>query len=186
MSVGSIAQAAVEALVSAQVGTIFATARTPSKAQAVFDSLEDNHGTKLVNIQMDLSEFDSVRSAISSIESHQPVIDAIICSAGIMASPFQKTTDGIESQFQTCHLSHFLFVNGLRSRLSPSARIVSVTSLGHHIGGVRLDDYNFQDGNSYDPWLGYGQVSLCCLSHNLLVLGFILTNEFCSFSGQIC
>lgn len=133
----SIAQAAVEALVSVQFGTIFATARTLSKAQAVFDSIGNRHNTKLISIQMDCNNFTSIHSAISSIQSHQPVIDVIICSAGIMATPYQKTIDGIESQFQTCHLSHFLFVNGLCPFLTPSARIVSVTSLGHHIAGVR-------------------------------------------------
>jgi NAD(P)-dependent dehydrogenase (short-subunit alcohol dehydrogenase family) len=153
-----ISEAAVEALISAKVGTIFGTARTVSKAQAVFDRFKGTK-TDLISIQMDNSDLASVRSAVKAIQSNKKTIDVIICSAGIMASPFQKTDDGIESQFQVCHLAHFLLVQGLRDTLSSDARVVSVTSMGHHAGPVRLDDYNFDDGKQYDPWLGYGQVS---------------------------
>jgi NAD(P)-dependent dehydrogenase (short-subunit alcohol dehydrogenase family) len=32
-----------------------------------------------------------------------------------------------------------------------------VTSEGHFITGVNLDDTNFSNGKTYDKWLGYGQ-----------------------------
>ncbi|KAF2431485.1 NAD(P)-binding protein [Tothia fuscella] len=80
-----------------------------------------------------------------------------------MATPYGKTKDGFEQQFGTNHLGHFLFFQLLKPTLLKSAsadfpsRVVSLSSVGHRSGEVRLDDFNFTEKDSYSPWAGYGQ-----------------------------
>ena len=73
---------------------------------------------------------------------------------------YTTNKDGIEIQFATNHLGHFLFTKLLFSKIlaaGSGSRIVNLTSLGHKIGPVRFDDYNFSNGKEYDEWSGYGQ-----------------------------
>ncbi|KAH6679675.1 putative short-chain dehydrogenase TIC 32, chloroplastic, partial [Halenospora varia] len=35
--------------------------------------------------------------------------------------------------------------------------IVNVSSMGYALNDVRIDDYNFEEGKAYHPWLGYSQ-----------------------------
>ena len=46
-------------------------------------------------------------------------------------------------------------VNRLWPLLAGGARVVSVSSAGHHLGDIRWDDPWFDAG--YDKWLAYGQ-----------------------------
>lgn len=58
---------------------------------------------------------------------------------------------------------HFYLFQLLKDTLLSSAtpsfpsRVVSVSSFGHRNSEVRFDDYNFDQPNSYNPWLSYGQ-----------------------------
>ncbi len=82
----------------------------------------------------------------------------LINSAGIMAVPFQRDSRGYEPQFATNHLGHFQLTRRLLPALRQAggARIVSVSSWGHHFSPVLFDDPHFQQ-TAYDPWVGYGQ-----------------------------
>lgn len=84
-------------------------------------------------------------------------LDILVNSAGIMATPLGRDAANNEAQFSTNHLGHFR----LTSRLWPAlrrngARVVSVSSRGHHIAGMDFDDINF-DRRAYDKWAAYGQ-----------------------------
>jgi NAD(P)-dependent dehydrogenase (short-subunit alcohol dehydrogenase family) len=72
-----------------------------------------------------------------------------------MACPETRVGPGWEAQFATNHLGHFALVNRLRPALHPGARVVAVSSRGHHLSPVRWDDPQFTTG--YDKWLAYGQ-----------------------------
>lgn len=62
------------------------------------------------------------------------------------------TKEGIEAQFGSNHIGHFLFTNLLlplllasSSSSTPGAvRVVNLTSLGHRLSPVRFHDYNFE------------------------------------------
>ncbi|TFK78017.1 NAD(P)-binding protein, partial [Polyporus arcularius HHB13444] len=86
-------------------------------------------------------------------------IDVLVNNAGIMATPYGKTVDGIESQFGTNHIGHFLFTNLIIPKLleSKQGRVVNVSSNGHRLSDIRWDDFNFQDGTTYNKWVAYGQ-----------------------------
>ena len=98
-----------------------------------------------------------------------------------MACPFAKTVDGIESQFGTNYVGHFLLTNLIMNRLIPGqgARIVNVSSSAHQMADVQLDDWNFEvcmtfydvallqwsrftddskDGSKYKPWVAYVRI----------------------------
>ena len=117
--------------------------------------------TQVNFVKLDLGDQASIRTAAASISDLAPSIDVLINNAGIMAVKDYKTTaDGIELQFGTNYIGHFLLTNLLLPKLiaaGKGARIVNVTSNGYTLGGVRFDDYNFSNGQSYNPWLAYAQ-----------------------------
>jgi hypothetical protein len=92
----------------------------------------------------DLASIESVRKGAAEVNSYPEQIDVVINSAGVMAVPFSKTVDGVETHFAVNHLAHFLFTNLIVGRLSSGARILNVTSSAYAFGGVRFDDINFE------------------------------------------
>jgi len=75
-----------------------------------------------------------------------------------MCIPKSKTEDGLEYQFGTNHVGHFLLSLLLLPRLTEGApsRVVTLTSAAVHITGIHWDDINFEK-SSYGKWLAYGQ-----------------------------
>jgi hypothetical protein len=64
-----------------------------------------------------------------------------------MACPYEQSEDGVELQFATNFLGHFLLTNLLIEKVikaEKGMRIVNVSSWGHAFGLVRFDDINFQ------------------------------------------
>ena len=84
-------------------------------------------------------------------------LDILINNAAIMASPERRVGPGWEAQFATNHLGHFALTNLLWPALAAAekARVVSLSSTGHKLSGIRFDDINFDAG--YDKWRAYGQ-----------------------------
>ncbi len=105
--------------------------------------------------ELDLADLGSVRAFAGRFVASGRGIDVFVGSAGIMALPETRVGPGWEAQFATNHLGHFALVNRLWPAFTPGARVVSVSSRGHHYGPVRFDDLEFRQG--YDKWLAYGQ-----------------------------
>ena len=102
---------------------------------------------------LDLADQGSVRGFVSAWEGP---LDILVLNAGVMATPLQRTKQGWEMQFATNHLGHFALATGLHDDLTPGARVVSVSSVGHINGDVQWDDVNFER-HPYDPWAAYSQ-----------------------------
>ncbi len=107
--------------------------------------------------ELDLGDLDSVRAFADRFLATGRDIDIVIDSAGIMACPQTRVGPGWEAQFATNHLGHFALVARLWPRLvtGAGARVVSVSSTGHHRSDIRWDDLWFDRG--YDKWAAYGQ-----------------------------
>ncbi|WP_069768729.1 SDR family NAD(P)-dependent oxidoreductase [Streptomyces sp. LUP30] len=106
--------------------------------------------------ELDLADLDSVRGFADRFLASGRTVDLFIGNAGVMACPETRVGPGWEAQFATNHLGHFALVNRLWSAIEPGgARVVSVSSRGHHFSGVRWDDVHWQQG--YDKWEAYGQ-----------------------------
>jgi NAD(P)-dependent dehydrogenase (short-subunit alcohol dehydrogenase family) len=97
-----------------------------------------------------------IRVFAEGMLARHPRLDILVNNAGVMACPFGKTADGFELQFGSNHLGHFLMTGLLVPALRPPARIVSVSSRGHHISPVVFDDLQFER-RPYEKWAAYGQ-----------------------------
>ncbi|KAK4240931.1 hypothetical protein C8A03DRAFT_12781 [Achaetomium macrosporum] len=143
---------------------IILVGRNKAKIDPVVEQVKSvDAGVKVTFVQCDLSDQDSVRRAAGEINSNGDIkkIDVVINCAGVMnVQKYTLDKHGIEMTFSACHVGHFLLTNLIMPKIlaaGKGARIVNVTSLGHRIGPVRLDDHNFSGGAAYDPWSAYGQ-----------------------------
>ncbi|RIQ22836.1 SDR family NAD(P)-dependent oxidoreductase [Jiangella rhizosphaerae] len=127
-------------------------ARRPDRAREALAGLD---GVEVD--ELDLGDLGSVRGFAERFLTSGRRIDLMIDSAGIMACPETRVGPGWEAQFATNHLGHFALVNRLWPALAgrDGARVVSVSSRGHHRSPIRWDDIQFETG--YDKWLAYGQ-----------------------------
>ncbi|MFE5023282.1 SDR family NAD(P)-dependent oxidoreductase [Streptomyces sp. NPDC056656] len=134
-----------------------AGARVVVPARRVGAAQESLAGIDGVEVEeMDLGDLDSVRAFAERFLATGRPLDIVIDSAGIMACPETRVGPGWEAQFATNHLGHFALVNRLWPALEPGgARVVSVSSTGHHASGIRWDDVHWRHG--YDKWEAYGQ-----------------------------
>ncbi|CAG8665608.1 19466_t:CDS:2 [Dentiscutata erythropus] len=86
-----------------------------------------------------------------------------INNAGIMATAFETTQDGIQDQFGVNHLGHFLFTILLLPTIKASApsRIVNISSVAHEKAppaGIEFDKLN--DPKAHSAFQRYGQSKL--------------------------
>lgn len=106
-----------------------------------------NPGISARFIRLDLANLASVRETAGMINASVPHIDVLINNAGIMAvKEYTKTVDGLESQFVTNHLGHFLLTNLLMGKIfaaGEGARIVNLASMGYELSEFRFEDWNF-------------------------------------------
>lgn len=107
---------------------------------------------------MDLGDLKSVHDFASTLLAELDQLDLLINNAGIMACPETRVGPGWEAQFGINHMGHFKLTHDLMPLLqkTPGARVVSLTSTGHKISGIRWDDINYKSG-AYDKWQAYGQ-----------------------------
>jgi NAD(P)-dependent dehydrogenase (short-subunit alcohol dehydrogenase family) len=121
--------------------------RSESKIAPVIARIaESSPDVRVKFVTLDLGSLKSVRKAVAEINEITTKIHLLINNAAIMACPYAKTEDGIESQFGTNHIGHFLLTNLLMDKIlaaGAGARIVNVSSSAIR-GTIRYDDYNFQ------------------------------------------
>jgi NAD(P)-dependent dehydrogenase (short-subunit alcohol dehydrogenase family) len=118
---------------------IFITSRYIPKANAVRDNIlrmcSSNSPIEIVN--MELGSLDSVRSAAAEFLSRSKTLNLLVNDAGIMAAPYEKTKDRLESHFGINHLAHFLLASLLLPTLVYSStpafasRVINVSSRRH-------------------------------------------------------
>ena len=128
-------------------------ARSRAKAERYLNGIEN------VEIEeMNLMNIDSVNAFADRFLAKGEPLHLLINNAGIMATPLTRDARGNESQFATNHLGHFQLTNRLWSALKQAngARIVNLSSRGHHFSPVVFEDVNFEQ-REYDPWSAYGQ-----------------------------
>ena len=82
----------------------------------------------------------------------------LVNNAAIAATPLGYTPDGLEQQFGTNFLGHYLLARPLLPALrSPtSARVVSLTSGTHRLSDVDFEDIQYRH-RPYEKWEAYAQ-----------------------------
>jgi NAD(P)-dependent dehydrogenase (short-subunit alcohol dehydrogenase family) len=97
-------------------------------------------------LEIDLASQVSVRKAAAEVLAYDEPIDVLVNNAGIMACPYRTTPEGLESQFGSNHIGHFLFTNLIMEKILASkfgGRVVSVSSNGYRLSPIRFEDLGF-------------------------------------------
>ncbi len=130
-------------------------ARRPDHAREVLAGLGELAGSVEV-AELDLADLGSVAAFVDGrLRAGRP-IGIVVNNAAVMACPETRVGPGWEAQLATNHLGHHAMTNGLWPLLADGgARVVSLSSTGHKLSGIRWDDVMFEHG--YDKWLAYGQ-----------------------------
>ncbi|KAL2816720.1 hypothetical protein BJX63DRAFT_441456 [Aspergillus granulosus] len=111
-------------------------------------------------VSIELDDFDSVRKAAATTLTLTQTIDILINNAGVMTIPWEKNKNGIEKTFAINHSGHFLLTKRLLPAIiaaGPGSRVINLTSAGYKSGPFRFDDWNFSEGQQYNPFASYGQ-----------------------------
>ncbi|GMY14585.1 short-chain dehydrogenase TIC 32, chloroplastic-like isoform X2 [Fagus crenata] len=135
--------------------------------------LKENETARVDVLKLDLSSIKSVRAFVDNFNALDVPLNILINNAGVMFCPFQLSEDGIEMQFATNHLGHFLLTNLLLEKMTHTAkatgiegRIVNLSSIAHYHTyerGIRFDKINEEIG--YSDKRAYGQSKLANILH---------------------
>ena len=138
--------------------------RTPARldvaAEAITAEVPD---AALDTLVVDLSDLASVRAAGEAAGELGP-IHLLVNNAGIMATPFRSTVDGLESQMATNHFGPFLLTGLLLGQLAASGegRVVTLSSQMHRLArSAPLGDPRTR--RRYSRWMVYSQTKLANL-----------------------
>ncbi|MGY6627869.1 MAG: oxidoreductase [Oceanicaulis sp.] len=144
---------------------VLVPARDPARAKAALDGLG-----QVEVLALDLADPASAAACAGDVRERTPMLDLLICNAGIMACPEQRTPSGRELQFATNHLGHFALANALSDLMAgrPGARLVMLSSVAHMVSPVDFDDPDFTT-RAYEKWTAYGQSKT---ANALFALGF--------------
>ncbi|MEN3224292.1 SDR family NAD(P)-dependent oxidoreductase [Mycolicibacterium porcinum] len=121
-------------------------------------------GAQVSSVVVDLASLASVRAAVPQIAAVAPVVDVLMNNAGVMFTPFGHTQDGFETQFGTNHLGHFTLTILLRTQFAEGTRIVNLSSEGHRLADIDLDDPNWRH-REYDKFAAYGAAKTANILH---------------------
>lgn len=138
---------------SAAGATVIIPARDVEKAKRNLEGIAN------VEIKtMDLMNPASIDAFAEKFLASGRPLHLLINNAGIMWVPLRRDGRGYESQLSTNHLGHFQLTARLWSALvkANGARVVNVSSWGHHFSPFNFEDPNFLN-REYETLLGYGQ-----------------------------
>lgn len=107
--------------------------RSATRGAAAAEKLRAATGNPHVSaLELDLASRASVRAFTDAFSrAGLPPLHGLVCNAGLSAAGLpgaSRTPDGLEPIFAVNHLGHFLLVNLLLEAVSPTGRIVLVTS----------------------------------------------------------
>ncbi len=138
-------------------------ARNPAKLEATIAKVEaEVPAARLVPLSVDLSDLASVRRAASQVEGP---LHLLVNNAGVMATPRQRTADGLELQMATNHFGPFALTGLLLDQLvaSGDGRVVAVGSQASRLARrAPLEDPRDESAR-YSRWGAYAKSKLADL-----------------------
>ena len=107
---------------------IYLAARSAEKAEkAIQDIRQSEDATAPISfLPLDLSSFDSIKSAVAKLQQSESRLDILINNAGIMMTAEGLTQEGYETQFGTNVMGHALLTQLLLPILTQTASISEV------------------------------------------------------------
>lgn len=124
-------------------------ARKVDKGLRAVETVKRRSGSKTVSfMSCDLASQDSIWELARTFSSTHESLDVLINNASAGPERRQLTEDGIEQCFAVNHLSYFLLTNLLLDLLkrADGARVVNVSSVGHHEADMDFDNLQYQHG----------------------------------------
>jgi NAD(P)-dependent dehydrogenase (short-subunit alcohol dehydrogenase family) len=121
--------------------TVVVPARNVKKAK------ENLQGIANVEIEeLDLTDADAIDAFAEKFLASGRALHLLINNAGIMFVPLRRDSKGNESQLATNYLSVFRLTARLWDALKKAdgARVINVSSMGHHFATFNFDDPNFE------------------------------------------
>lgn len=135
--------------------------------------LTEDETARVDVLELDLCSIKSIREFADNFIALNLPLNILINNAGIMFCPFHLSQDGIEAQFATNHIGHFLLTNLLLDKMKNTAkatgiqgRIVNLSSIAHshcYKNGIRFDKISEKSG--YNDKRAYGQSKLANILH---------------------
>ena len=149
--------------VAAQGATTILACRNQAKATTAAAEVAQRSGNDDVHVvALDLADLATVAAAAETVTARWDRLDVLVNNAGGTWSARQVTAQGFEQTFGVNHLGHFYLTRLLldRIRASAPARVINVSSVGHHyaFGGMRFDD--LQSEKRYSTFDAYCQSKL--------------------------
>ena len=138
---------------------VIGTARTRAKAAEAAQRVRGS----ITPLECELEDPKSIRTCSEAVAALGKPLDVCVANAGIMALPRAERINGIEKQFATNHLGHYLLVRLLQPQIEAArvGRVVVVSSAAHVQApevGIEFDNLSGERG--YRPWRAYGQSKL--------------------------
>ncbi|GAC97845.1 short-chain dehydrogenase [Pseudozyma hubeiensis SY62] len=151
--------------------------RSEASAKAAIREITTDHPHADIHfLQLDLAQLTSVQRCAEEFLSKESRLDVLLNNAGIMATPYMHTKDGLELQFGTNVMGHYLLTMLLLPTLiktsslhehthagSATVRIVQIASVAHKFASSdtsfeHLDAVNKQHWPEFKgTWNRYGK-----------------------------
>jgi Dehydrogenases with different specificities (related to short-chain alcohol dehydrogenases) len=146
--------------------TVLGLARRLDDARAARERVR--HPELVIPWECDLGDLASVAACADALGSAWPVLDSLVCNAGVYFLPERSTIAGVEKHFAINHLGHFLLIARLLTRLEAArqGRVVIVASEIHAEAGP-LDLAIVAGEGVYDPTVAYAQSKLANVIHGM-------------------
>ena len=156
---------AITSALAGRGARVLMACRDEQKAAGAADQVRSAQPSATVEVvPLDLASLASVRALAASLLRSEVRLDLLVNNAGLMAVDEARTADGFEMQLGVNHLGHFA-LTGLLAPLvlaTPASRIVTMSSMGHRLGRMDLDDPMFER-RTYRRWPAYFQSKLANL-----------------------
>ena len=139
--------------------------------------------SKLITLELDLSDFKNVSNKSNEILNDFEHIDLLINNAGIMHPPKTLNAQGYEIQFAVNHLSHMLLTLKLMPIIenSNNSRVVTITSGAQFFGKVGWSNLKAEN---YNKWESYANSKLANIMFALELHNRIDTKKTSSLAAH--
>eukprot|EP00600_Ochromonadales_sp_CCMP1393_P001853 CAMPEP_0174980020 /NCGR_PEP_ID=MMETSP0004_2-20121128/15122_1 /TAXON_ID=420556 /ORGANISM="Ochromonas sp., Strain CCMP1393" /LENGTH=303 /DNA_ID=CAMNT_0016231647 /DNA_START=56 /DNA_END=967 /DNA_ORIENTATION=+ len=144
--------------------------RSESKGDTAVSTIKDAvKDAKVDYLLMDMGNLETVKEFSTRYLARGNPLHLLINNAGIMNTPFKKTVDGYEEQFQVNHLSHFLLTHYLLAPLRAgvsadgNSRVVNLSSRAHLRWNetLNMEEHSSVTQDTYNGWRAYGCAKTC-------------------------
>lgn len=134
---------------AARGAQVIVVGRNQHKAEDTVQQIQSETGSDSVHYLLaDFADLQQIQDLVSSFKNQYSRLDVLINNAGAYFNTRRQTGYGVEMTFLVNHLAPFLLTNQLLDflKMSPSARIINVSSDAHRYGSLDFNNLEFKRG----------------------------------------